>query len=627
MAMIALLVTFVLGSVAQPLPAGLSDFFVKQSWSQEADFNRRVVVSVSGSGGPVIIALHGKGGRGMTWSSFESANINGGNYVFFAPDGYQRSWNVVQQSDAPDVAFIEAIVDKAAASSNCDLSLGVTIMGSSNGCAMLHRLLIESSRPELTRFACFAALLNTNNYNAQEGKFFAKNDVSGSFSEALPLASGRTLWSFHGTRDTNVPIEGGPRRGITLHSARTTTAAWGTYYGSTANATSVQEGFFTKYSYLDDRVVLYEMQGSGHGIWRSRQAMMKVKQLVEDPRWAMSSTSTSSTTSTIAAVMTTAVQITSTSSSTAPSPGPTTPAPTEVPAGIISGDTVFLRTRSGNGNHVDIEGVAVRARWQSHGNWQAMTIQKDSRTAVHSGDIIYLKTHTGKHLDVLNGVVQARFDDRGAWQAMTIERRYGQTGPISTGDLVCLKAHDGKYLDVEDDVVRARWSDCAGWQSLRIEKEAIGAIFSGASIHLLAHTANRIEVEGSSVGARWSEAGAWQTFTIENYGGRAIFSGDAVFLKAHTQKLVHVQGTRVLAKWERYGPRQTFIMEKKDGDGPVMPGDTIFIRAHTGRYVEVEGLAVKASWWEKGHWQALTIEKAASSSRRLTDASHTTLVV
>mmetsp|Transcript_76777 Transcript_76777/g.146053 ORF Transcript_76777/g.146053 Transcript_76777/m.146053 type:complete len:387 (+) Transcript_76777:67-1227(+) len=287
MAMIALLVTFVLGSVAQPLPAGLSDFFVKQSWSQEADFNRRVVVSVSGSGGPVIIALHGKGGRGMTWSSFESANINGGNYVFFAPDGYQRSWNVVQQSDAPDVAFIEAIVDKAAASSNCDLSLGVTIMGSSNGCAMLHRLLIESSRPELTRFACFAALLNTNNYNAQEGKFFAKNDVSGRFSETLPLARGRTLWSFHGTRDTTVPIEGGPRGGITLHSARTTTAAWGIYYGSTVNATSVQNDFFTQHSYLDDRVVLYEMEGVGHSIHQNRQAMMKVKQLVEDTRWAL----------------------------------------------------------------------------------------------------------------------------------------------------------------------------------------------------------------------------------------------------------------------------------------------------------------------------------------------------
>jgi hypothetical protein len=293
-----------------------------------------------------------------------------------------------------------------------------------------------------------------------------------------------------------------------------------------------------------------------------------------------------------------------------------TPAPTPGPKAINSGDTVFLKTRSGKGKHIDVEGVAVQARWESHGEWQAIKIEKEISGTVYSGDVVYLKAHTGAHIDVLDGVVQARWNDTGFWQAMTIEKRIG-SGAILPDDVVCFKAHTLKNLDVEDDVVRARWNECEDWQAMKIEKEVVGALRSGDSVHLLAHTGNRVEVDGTVVSARWSEPGLWQTFAIETHGGRAIFSGDAVFLRAHTGALLHVLDRAVAAVWDEKGAWQTFTVQRKDGSGPIMPGDSIFLRAHTGRFVEVSGNAVQANWWEMGEWQTLVVERSAF--RRLTE--------
>merc|ERR1719506_2833145 len=138
--------------------------------------------------------------------------------------------------------------------------------------------------------------------------------------------------------------------------------------------------------------------------------------------------------------MTTAPPTSKTSATTTSSIGVATTV-TPDPKGIISGDTVFLKTLSGNGNVIDVTGVAVRARWQSHGTWQALTIEKHEDGTVHSGDVVYFKAHTGAHIDVdWNGNVQAKWNDKGAWQAMTIVKRIG-TGPIFPDDIVCLKAH------------------------------------------------------------------------------------------------------------------------------------------------------------------------------------------
>jgi len=323
---------------------------------------------------------------------------------------------------------------------------------------------------------------------------------------------------------------------------------------------------------------------------------------------SMSTTMMSTTTAIL--FSTTTNMSTTTNVSTTTNMSTTTP----VDASIQSGDTVFLRTLSGKGGMIDIQGSAVQSRWVAHGNWQAISIEKENGGSINSGDIVFLKTHTGAYIDVSGNMVQARWNEKGEWQSLVVEKRAGD-GPILPGEIVCFRAHTGNHVDVEGAVVQARWQDCGDWQSMQIEKEVVGAVFSGSAIHLLAHTGKRIEVEGAAVQARWDEPGTWQTFEIENYGGRAIFSGDAVFLKAHTGMMVDVQGVAVQSRWSEKGAWQQLRIQKKDGSGAIFPGDNIFLQAHTGKFIEVQGHAVRARFSDQGDWQTLTIEK--KENRRL----------
>jgi hypothetical protein len=60
------------------------------------------------------------------------------------PQGYRESWNIVsERSKAEDRRFIEAIVAELAKADNVDPK-NFTIMGSSNGSALVSQLLIES---------------------------------------------------------------------------------------------------------------------------------------------------------------------------------------------------------------------------------------------------------------------------------------------------------------------------------------------------------------------------------------------------------------------------------------------------------------------------------------------------
>merc|ERR1719261_1571405 len=95
---------------------------------------------------------------------------------------------------------------------------------------------------------------------------------------------------------------------------------------------------------------------------------------------------TTTTTSTTTTTMTTTTTATTTTTTTS----------TQTPIGtsILSGDIVSLRTLSGAGGMVDVEGSAVQSRWASHGNWQAMSIVKEIGGSVNSGDAVFLRAHT-----------------------------------------------------------------------------------------------------------------------------------------------------------------------------------------------------------------------------------------
>mmetsp|Transcript_33422 Transcript_33422/g.77624 ORF Transcript_33422/g.77624 Transcript_33422/m.77624 type:complete len:300 (-) Transcript_33422:95-994(-) len=144
---------------------------------------------------------------------------------------------------------------------------------------------------------------------------------------------------------------------------------------------------------------------------------------------------------------------------------------------IRPGDTVYLRAHTGR--HLEVEAERVRARWDDHGDWQALVMEKsplvieDTDDSVfQSGDMVFLKAHTGHFVDIDGEDVRARWADQNhgmKWQGLVIVKH--GSGAIVPGDTVFLQSDSGSYIDVQGDEVRARWPDEGDWQALVLEKE------------------------------------------------------------------------------------------------------------------------------------------------------------
>merc|ERR1712232_435951 len=92
---------------------------------------------------------------------------------------------------------------------------------------------------------------------------------------------------------------------------------------------------------------------------------------------------------------------------------------------VLPDDIVCLRAHTGN--HLDIEGEVVRARWDDCGDLQTLRIEREETAGIFSGDFVFMRAHTGKHVDVGgDGGVRARWEDRGDWQRLQIENWGGR---------------------------------------------------------------------------------------------------------------------------------------------------------------------------------------------------------
>jgi len=273
---------------------------------------------------------------------------------------------------------------------------------------------------------------------------------------------------------------------------------------------------------------------------------------------------------------------------------------------IESGDTLFLKSRSGSGHHIEVEGIDVRARWQERGGWQALVVEKTGGGPIHAGDSVFLKTHSGTFIDVEGVAVQARWREQETWQGFVVEKTGG--GAIHPGDNVCLLSHTGHHIDVEGDSVQARWNDCGALQQLMVQKEVPSALSGGATVFLKTHVGTYIDVESQAAQARWPERELWQELVVEIDVGNSIFTGDSIFLKAHTGLHMDVEGDNVQARWHDHGKLQALTIEKSLA-GPVFPGDVVFLKAPTGKYIDAQGDGlVRARWSEQGTWQSFVIE-------------------
>lgn len=255
-------------------------YFVVQSWPQEKKFARPYYVHVpkfekSQPGEmPVIVFLHGNGGnakdamRGFLRRRKRIAS----RFILVFAQGYRESWNIVsERSKADDRRFVESIVQRLAKFDNV-ASSNFTVMGASNGAALVNQLAIESKLPNIRNYISGVSPLNVWQYDGKN--FKSKGNDNNYRADAKPM-TGKRLLNVSGTDDKLVPYRGGPSRVIPAKNgklafldAEQSTFVWARhmgYKGERLLRPSRIEGNTEVFSYLRGDVMHCKLNNVGHG--------------------------------------------------------------------------------------------------------------------------------------------------------------------------------------------------------------------------------------------------------------------------------------------------------------------------------------------------------------------------
>lgn len=257
-------------------------YYITQSWSQETAFKRPYYVSVPESTDqrkfPVFIFLHGHGGNAKeTMHEFMRRHTTmAGRYVMVFPNGYKTGWNIMSEhSKADDLGFIEAIVEKLSTYDNIQTD-NFSVMGNSNGAALVNQLAIESKLPDLRNYVSAVSPLNVYQH---DGKNFKAKGADNNYQGVATPMIGKRLMNISGTTDDLVPYRGGPSKYIPAKDgtlgfvdAEESIFLWAKqmgYDGEKLSKPSRIDGNLEIFSYLNGDVIHYKVINAGHGASRA----------------------------------------------------------------------------------------------------------------------------------------------------------------------------------------------------------------------------------------------------------------------------------------------------------------------------------------------------------------------
>jgi len=190
---------------------------MRRSWSQETDYPRPYFVNVpkgkQGQKFPVFIFLHGNGGNVGEVMPIMLRNRKrmASQYIMVFAQGYQESWNIVsERSKADDTGFIESVVLKLASYENVWKD-NFSIMGASNGAALVNQMLIESKLPNIRNYISGVSQLNVWQH---DGEQFKAKGTDNDYRKPTQPMTGKRLMNISGTNDELVPYDGGVSKHI-----------------------------------------------------------------------------------------------------------------------------------------------------------------------------------------------------------------------------------------------------------------------------------------------------------------------------------------------------------------------------------------------------------------------------
>ena len=278
---------------AEQLKSGV--YYITQSWSQETAFKRPYYISVPESANqqkfPVFIFLHGNGGnaKGAMDGFMRQHPTMANKYVMVFPNGYKASWNIVsERSKADDLGFVEAIVKKLSMYDNIQND-NFSVMGNSNGAALVNQLAIESKLPNLRNYVSAVSPLNVYQH---DGKNFKAKGVDNNYQTVATPMTGKRLMNISGTTDDLVPYRGGPSKHIPAKGgklgfvdAEESIFLWAKqmgYDGEKLSKPTRISGTLEVFSYLNGDVIHYKVVNEGHGASRAISEKILLEFLEDD---------------------------------------------------------------------------------------------------------------------------------------------------------------------------------------------------------------------------------------------------------------------------------------------------------------------------------------------------------
>ena len=282
-----LILTTVLTACAVPFADAAAQlksgvYYITQSWTQETAFKRPYYVSVPENADqqkfPVLIFLHGNGGNAKdAMNRFVKRHPTmASRYIMVFPNGYKASWNIVsERSKADDLGFIEAIVKKLSTYNNIQND-NFSVMGNSNGAALVNQLVIESELPNLRNYVSAVSPLNVYQH---DGKNFKAKGTDNNYQTVAAPMTGKRLMNISGTTDELVPYHGGPSKHIPAKDgklgfvdAEESIFLWAKqmgYDGEKLSKPSRIDGSLEIFSYLNGDVIHYKALNEGHSASRA----------------------------------------------------------------------------------------------------------------------------------------------------------------------------------------------------------------------------------------------------------------------------------------------------------------------------------------------------------------------
>ena len=268
-------------------PDSLSDvyqLFHTQSWTQETGYKRVAHIrypETDAQSHPVLILLHGAGSNAY---SKIAQYIDLNNYIIVALQGYNNKWNIqTEPTKADDLDYIENIINQLKTFSDVDAS-NISLLGSSNGAAMVNRAMIELPAGTFKNAITLASQLSTDQY--RDDSFWGDDNNDGIYNKEYTLSQDLRVLSLHGTNDTTIPYDGGyvnfiKRTFIEARESNLILARALGYSGDLATSTTpfIEKPEIVKYEYLGGDAVHYQFIGGNHGIGGFKE---EINTIIED---------------------------------------------------------------------------------------------------------------------------------------------------------------------------------------------------------------------------------------------------------------------------------------------------------------------------------------------------------